>query len=183
MKKNQFKQEILHHFIYFVLHTEALRNVQFKTCTATKKITLGAYLHRQKQPLLPFRMVCSDGNNNLDQWGLRFIEKPNRKKTTCFDEKKKKTEANSWVVCSSPTSPQASAYKASDCTHMPLHTPKILEMCKKSMSCLIQKASSRATDRTSKTTTFFIFRFPCFDHNIWNNEKRKCSSFNTFNRC
>ena len=30
---------------------------------------------------------------------------------------------------------------------------------KKSMPCLIKKASRCATDRTSKTTTFFIFRF------------------------
>ena len=54
---------------------------------------------------------------------------------------------------------QALAYKVSDCMHSPHHTPKTLEMCKKSMSCLIKKASRRAADRTSKTTTFFIFHF------------------------
>ena len=54
---------------------------------------------------------------------------------------------------------QALAYKVSDCMHLPHHTPKTLEMCKKSMSCLIKKASRRAADHTSKTTTFFIFHF------------------------
>ena len=38
--------------------------------------------------------------------------------------------------------------------------PKTLETCKKSMPCLIQKASRYAADRTSKTTVFFIFHFP-----------------------
>ena len=45
-------------------------------------------------------------------------------------------------------------------TRTPLHTPKTLETCKKkSTPCLIQKASSCAADRTSKTTVFFIFHF------------------------
>ena len=30
-------------------------------------------------------------------------------------------------------------------------------MCKKSMPCLIRKASRRAADRTSKTATFFMY--------------------------
>ena len=38
-----------------------------------------------------------------------------------------------------------------------MHTPKTLEMCKKSMPCLIRQASKRAADRTSKTTTCFIY--------------------------
>ena len=42
---------------------------------------------------------------------------------------------------------------------MPLHMPKTLETCKNSMPCLIKKASRCAADRTSKTTTFFIFTF------------------------
>ena len=33
---------------------------------------------------------------------------------------------------------QALAYKVSDCMRSPHHTPKTLEMCKKSMSCLIK---------------------------------------------
>ena len=44
--------------------------------------------------------------------------------------------------------------------HMPLHTPKTLEMCKKkSMPCLIQRASRCAAVCMSKTTTVFIFHF------------------------
>ena len=38
------------------------------------------------------------------------------------------------------------------CAHL-----KHLRCAKKSMSCLIKKASRRVADRTSKTTTFFIF--------------------------
>ena len=41
----------------------------------------------------------------------------------------------------------------------PLHTPTTLEACKKSTPCLIQKALRCAADRTSKTTTLFIFHF------------------------
>ena len=52
---------------------------------------------------------------------------------------------------------QASAYDVCDHTHVPLHTPKTLEMCKKSMPCLIEKASRYAADHTFKT--FFIFHF------------------------
>ena len=54
---------------------------------------------------------------------------------------------------------QASAYEACDHTRTPLHTPKLLETCKKSTLCFIQKASRSAADRTSKTTTLFIFHF------------------------
>ena len=54
---------------------------------------------------------------------------------------------------------QASAYEACDRMHMPLHTPETLEACKKTMPSLIKKASRCAADRTSKTTTFFIFHF------------------------
>ena len=46
---------------------------------------------------------------------------------------------------------QASAYEACDCTRMPLHTSKTLETCKKSVPCLIKKASKCAEDRTSFT--------------------------------
>ena len=53
---------------------------------------------------------------------------------------------------------QASAYEACDRTRTPLHTPKTLETCKKkSTPCLIRKASRSAADRTSKTTTCFIY--------------------------
>ena len=38
----------------------------------------------------------------------------------------------------------------------PLHKPKTLETCKKSMPCLIQKASRCATGRTSKTSVFYL---------------------------
>ena len=44
-------------------------------------------------------------------------------------------------------------------THTPLHTPKTFEPSKKSMPCLINKASRCAAYRTSKTTTFLIFHF------------------------
>ena len=54
---------------------------------------------------------------------------------------------------------QASAYEACNHMHMPLHIPKTLEMCKKSMPCLIKKASMCAANRTSKTTACFIFHF------------------------
>ena len=40
-----------------------------------------------------------------------------------------------------------------------LHMPKTLQTCKKSMLCLIKKASRCAADCTSKTTTPFIFHF------------------------
>ena len=43
-------------------------------------------------------------------------------------------------------------------TRMPLHTPKTLKTWKKSMPCLIKKASRCAEDGTSKTM-FFIFLF------------------------
>ena len=46
---------------------------------------------------------------------------------------------------------QALAYETCDCTQMPLHTPKTLETCKKSMPCLIKKASRCVIDRMSKT--------------------------------
>ena len=54
---------------------------------------------------------------------------------------------------------QASAYEACNRTRMPLHTPKMSETSKKSTPCLIKKGSIYAVDRTSKTTTFFIFHF------------------------
>ena len=46
---------------------------------------------------------------------------------------------------------QALAYETCDCTQMPLHTPKTLETCKKSMPCLIKKASRCVIDWMSKT--------------------------------
>ena len=54
---------------------------------------------------------------------------------------------------------KALAYEA--CHHMctPLHMPTTLERCKKSMHCLIQKASRCAADCMSKTTMLFIFHF------------------------
>ena len=58
-----------------------------------------------------------------------------------------------------PDMTQALAYEACDCAHMALHMPETLEMCKKSMPCLIEKASRCAADCTSKRTTFFIFHF------------------------
>ena len=51
----------------------------------------------------------------------------------------------------------ALAYEAWNRTHTPLHMPKTLETCKKSMPCLIRKASRHAADCTSKTTTCFIY--------------------------
>ena len=54
---------------------------------------------------------------------------------------------------------QASAYETYDRTRTPLYTPKTLERTKKSTPCLIKNASRCAADRTSKTTTFFIFHF------------------------
>ena len=54
---------------------------------------------------------------------------------------------------------KALAYEA--CHHMctPLHMPTTLERCKKSMHCLIQKASRCAADCMSKTIMLFIFHF------------------------
>ena len=49
---------------------------------------------------------------------------------------------------------QASAYEACNHMHMPLHIPKTLEMCKKSMPCLIKKALRCVADCTSKATLF-----------------------------
>ena len=48
---------------------------------------------------------------------------------------------------------QALVYEACNHMHMPLHMPK------KSMPCLIKKASRCAADHTSKTTMLFIFHF------------------------
>ena len=53
---------------------------------------------------------------------------------------------------------QASAYETCERTRTPLHTPKTLDMLKKSTPCLIKKASRCAADRTSKTT-FLSFTF------------------------
>ena len=52
------------------------------------------------------------------------------------------------------------AYEVCDRMHAPLHMPKTLETCKIT-PCFIQKASRCAADRTSKTTTLFIFHFLC----------------------
>ena len=54
--------------------------------------------------------------------------------------------------------PQALAYEVRDRMRTPLHMPKT-ETCKKSTSCLTQKALRCAADHMSKTTTFFIFHF------------------------
>ena len=51
----------------------------------------------------------------------------------------------------------------------PLHTPKALEMCKKSMPCLLQKASRCAADCKSKTTMLFIFHFLYNSEILWEN--------------
>ena len=50
---------------------------------------------------------------------------------------------------------QALAYETCDCTQMPLHTPKTLETSKKSIPCLIKKASRCVIDRMSKTKNVF----------------------------
>ena len=58
---------------------------------------------------------------------------------------------------------QASPYEACDRTRARLRTClKHWRRAKKCTSCLIKKASRRVADRTSKTTTFFIFHF------LWN---------------
>ena len=57
-------------------------------------------------------------------------------------------------------------HEVCDCTRTPLHTPKTL---RKSTSCLIKKASRCAADRTSKTTTFFIFHFLGNTKILWEN--------------
>ena len=92
---------------------------------------------------------------------MRFeiYRKTQQEKNNMFWWKKKQTEANSWVVCSSPTSPQASAYKVSDCTHMPLHTPKTLEMCKKACLAWFKKLQAVPQITHLKQQRFLSFTF------------------------
>ena len=69
------------------------------------------------------------------------------------------TECIYMYICTiNNTKYQASTYEASDCTCMPLHTPKSFGTCKISTTCLITKASRCAADHTSKTTMFFFFQ-------------------------
>ena len=46
---------------------------------------------------------------------------------------------------------QALAYEPSDHARMPLHTPKTVETCKKSLPCLIQKLQSHVNAKLSFT--------------------------------
>ena len=49
-------------------------------------------------------------------------------------------------------------YHCFNCTLTPLHMPKTLEMCKKkTLPCLIRKASRHSADCTSKTRSFLYF--------------------------
>ena len=50
------------------------------------------------------------------------------------------------------------SHENADLNSVVQHMPKTLKMCKKSWSCLTQKASRCAADHKSKTT-FFIFHF------------------------
>ena len=64
--------------------------------------------------------------------------------------------------------------EACDCMGTSLHLPKTLETCKKSMLCLVKKASMCAADHMSKTRAFFIFHFLSIKHK---GLKRKSCAF------
>ena len=54
---------------------------------------------------------------------------------------------------------QALAYEACDCAHMALHMPETLEMCKKSMPCLIEKLQGVRQIAHLKEQHFLFFTF------------------------
>ena len=64
-----------------------------------------------------------------------------------------------FVVALMSRNSQGLVYEACDYTHMPLHMPKTLEMCKKSMPCLIKKLQGVWQIAHLKQQRFLSFTF------------------------